>query len=133
MGRKLNIDWVEATDLEGSESPDEKVQQRVKDTEARLQAADGIFVPGGFGDRGIEGKARAAGLAREWKKPYLGVCLGMQVAVIQFARDALQLPDATSEEFDTQKQSKNHVIVYIPEISKETMGANMRLGSRWVE
>merc|ERR1712060_584634 len=100
---------------------------------ARLHAADGIFVPGGFGDRGIEGKIHAAGLARRGKKPYLGVCLGMQVALIHFARDVLGLPDATSEEFDTKKESTNHVLVFIPEISKETMGANMRLGSRWVE
>jgi len=136
QGRKLQLEWIDAADLErpkGSSEPDSEVEKRVRGAEARLQAADGIFVPGGFGDRGVDGKARAAGLAREWKKPYLGVCLGMQVAVIQFARDALQLPDATSEEFDTQKQSKNHVIVYMPEISKETMGANMRLGSRWVE
>merc|ERR1712039_476553 len=77
--------------------------------------------------------ARAAGLAREWKKPYLGVCLGMQVAIIAFARDVLGLADATSEEFDKEKKSKNHVIMYMPEISKETMGANMRLGARWVE
>jgi len=60
------------------------------------------------------------------------VCLGMQVALIQFGRDA-GLADATSEEFDKSKTSENHVIVYMPEISKETMGANMRLGARWVE
>merc|ERR1712083_50691 len=104
-----------------------------EEAKARLRAADGIFVPGGFGDRGIQGKARAAGLAREWKKPYLGVCLGMQVALIQFARDVLGLPDATSEEFDTDKKSENHVIMYMPEVPKDAMGANMRLGARWVE
>eukprot|EP00929_Paragymnodinium_shiwhaense_P027582 TRINITY_DN16166_c0_g1_i1.p1 TRINITY_DN16166_c0_g1~~TRINITY_DN16166_c0_g1_i1.p1 ORF type:complete len:663 (-),score=165.40 TRINITY_DN16166_c0_g1_i1:500-2488(-) len=125
MGRKLKIDWIDATDLED--------EAKKAEAEEKLKAADGIFIPGGFGDRGIEGKARAAGLAREWKKPYLGVCLGMQVAVIQFARDMLGLQDATSEEFDKDKKSKNHVIMYMPEISKETMGANMRLGTRWVE
>jgi len=67
------------------------------------------------------------------KKPYLGVCLGMQVAVINFARSVLGLEDATSEEFDTEKTSQNHILMYMPEISKETMGANMRLGTRWVE
>merc|ERR1712203_1056968 len=113
---------------------DEKtLTEKVIKAEARLRAADGIFVPGGFGDRGIQGKARAAGLARERKKPYLGVCLGMQVAIIQFARDVLGLADATSEEFDKEKTSRNHVIMYMPEISKETMGANMRLGARWGE
>jgi len=134
--RKLQVEWIDATDLEkpaGADAQTEEVMERVRNAEARLRAADGIFVPGGFGDRGVEGKARAAGLAREWKKPYLGVCLGLQVAVIQFARDLLGLHDATSEEFDKDKKSPNHLIVYMPEISKETMGANMRLGTRWVE
>lgn len=134
--RKLKLEWIDATHLE-LPSKDarnyEELLQRKKEAEAALKAADGIFVPGGFGDRGVEGKACAAGLAREWKKPYLGVCLGMQVALINFARDLLGLPDATSEEFDKEKQSKNHVIIFMPEISKDTMGANMRLGARWVE
>lgn len=125
--RKLQLDWVDATHLERPDS------EEFRDAEARLKAADGIFVPGGFGDRGVEGKARAAGLARDWKKPYFGVCLGMQVAIIAFARDVLGLPGATSEEFDKDQKSKDHVIMYMPEIAKDTMGANMRLGSRWVE
>jgi len=128
MGRKLKIEWIDATDLEQATDSD-----KVKAAEARLKDADGIFVPGGFGDRGVEGKVRAAGLAREWKKPYLGVCLGMQAAIINFARSVLGLEDATSEEFDAKKTSQNHVLMYMPEISKETMGANMRLGTRWVE
>jgi len=131
--RKLKVEWIDATDLETNENSDTAALEKARQAEAQLQAADGIFVPGGFGDRGIEGKARAAGLARQWKKPYFGVCLGMQVAIIQFARDVLGLADATSEEFDKEKKSQNHVIMYMPEISKETMGANMRLGSRWVE
>lgn len=57
----------------------------------------------------------------------------MQVALIQFARDLLGLPLATSEEFDKEKKSQDHVVMYMPEIAKDTMGANMRLGSRWVE
>jgi CTP synthase len=139
VGRKLHLDWIDATDLEEPKAavigadPSDEAKERIRNAEARLQAAHGIFVPGGFGDRGIEGKARAAGLARQWKKPYLGVCLGMQVAIIQFARDLLGLSDATSEEFDKNKHSKNHVLLFMPEISKETMGANMRLGTRWVE
>lgn len=138
MERKLRIDWVDATDLEkpatlAAGEDEAQVMERVRATEERLRAAHGIFVAGGFGDRGIQGKARAAGLARQWKKPYFGVCLGMQVALIQFAREVLGLEDATSEEFDKTKASKNHVVHYMPEISKETMGANMRLGSRWVE
>jgi len=133
--RKLKIDWIDATDLEKSPvgRDDPEASERLLAAEAKLRAAHGVFVPGGFGDRGIEGKARAAGLAREWRKPYFGVCLGMQVAIIQLAREVLGLPDATSEEFDKHGASKNHVIMYMPEISKETMGANMRLGARWVE
>merc|ERR1719189_3216279 len=138
MQRKLKIDWVDATDLErpakfADEAEQASVVQRIMEAEARLRDAHGIFVPGGFGDRGIEGKIRAAGLARQWRKSYLGVCLGMQVALIHFARDVLGLADATSNEFDVAGTSKNHVLIYMPEISKETMGANMRLGSRWVE
>merc|ERR1719243_433949 len=120
MTRKLKIDWIDATDLETPENADAETLKKVKQAEAQLRAADGIFVPGGFGDRGIEGKARAAGFARQWKKPYLGVCLGMQVALIQFARDMLGYADATSEEFDKEKKSQNHVIVYMPEIAKDT-------------
>mmetsp|Transcript_56698 Transcript_56698/g.106396 ORF Transcript_56698/g.106396 Transcript_56698/m.106396 type:complete len:667 (+) Transcript_56698:55-2055(+) len=134
--RKLQIDWIDATQLElpsKDSSNYEELMKIVTETEAQLRAADGIFVPGGFGDRGVAGKTRAAILAREWKKPYLGVCLGMQVALIGFARSVLGISDATSEEFDTAAASKNHVVIFMPEISKETMGANMRLGSRWVE
>jgi CTP synthase len=136
VSRKLKIDWIDAVDLELPKDGEFRTQEaldRVKATEERLKAADGVFVPGGFGDRGVDGKCRAAGLAREWKKPYLGVCLGMQVAIIQFARDLLGYADATSEEFDKEKKSKNHVLLYMPEIAKDTMGANMRLGTRWVE
>lgn len=138
--RKLRIEWVNSTDLEipasVSHLPEAERQAREagrREAESKLREAHGIFVPGGFGDRGIEGKIRAAGLARQWKKPYFGVCLGMQVALIDFARDVLGIADATSAEFDLASASKNHVLLYMPEISKETMGANMRLGSRWVE
>eukprot|EP00930_Biecheleria_cincta_P095879 TRINITY_DN87779_c0_g1_i1.p1 TRINITY_DN87779_c0_g1~~TRINITY_DN87779_c0_g1_i1.p1 ORF type:complete len:650 (-),score=111.30 TRINITY_DN87779_c0_g1_i1:392-2341(-) len=131
--RRLQIEWIDATHLEKNDCEDEAAPNRRRDAEALLQAADGIFVPGGFGDRGVEGKTKAASFARAWKKPYLGVCLGMQVAVIAFARDVLGLPGATSEEFDKDQKSKDHVIMYMPEIAKDTMGANMRLGSRWVE
>eukprot|EP00403_Amphidinium_massartii_P043075 CAMPEP_0178435660 /NCGR_PEP_ID=MMETSP0689_2-20121128/34043_1 /TAXON_ID=160604 /ORGANISM="Amphidinium massartii, Strain CS-259" /LENGTH=667 /DNA_ID=CAMNT_0020057741 /DNA_START=18 /DNA_END=2021 /DNA_ORIENTATION=- len=127
LTRKLEVRWIDATDLEGT-------GQRQTETEEMLKACHGILVPGGFGDRGIKGKAWAAHLARVWKKPYFGICLGMQVALIQFAQDELRLADATSEEFDSQKKvSKNHIFEFMPEISKDTMGSNMRLGSRWVE
>lgn len=84
IGRKPVIDWVEATDLEdGTKDADPAKYQAAWD---RLYAADGILVPGGFGDRGIEGMVKAASFARVQKKPYLGICLGLQVAVISYAR-----------------------------------------------
>jgi CTP synthase len=68
--------------------------------EALLKGVDGILVPGGFGERGIEGKIATARYARENNIPYLGICLGMQCAVIEFARNVCQLKDANSSEFD---------------------------------
>jgi len=133
MNRKLKVEWIDAMDLEDVTSDKPEDHEKKKNAEARVLSAHGVFVPGGFGDRGFQGKARAAGMARKQKIPYLGVCLGFQVACIQFARDELGLTDATSEEFDRDKKSQNHVIVYMPEISKDTMGANMRLGSHWVD
>ncbi len=77
-----------------------------------LQEYDGILVPGGFGDRGIEGKIEAARYARENKKPYLGICLGMQMAVIEFARNVLGHKDANSEEFNLETA---HPVIHIME------------------
>jgi len=75
-----------------------------------LTPADGILVPGGFGSRGIEGKICAAEFAREKKIPYFGICLGMQIAVIEFARHAAGMPDAHSSEFDPQTP---HPVIYL--------------------
>ena len=141
VGRNLVIVYINSTDLQPAEEavavegePEPVDSQKLYDEAvARMKGCDGIFVPGGFGDRGVEGKIEAARLAREWKKPYFGVCLGMQVALIEFARSKLGMADATSEEFDKEKESKHHVLKYMPEIPKESMGANMRLGARWVE
>ncbi len=89
---------------------------------------DGIIVPGGFGDRGIEGMMLAAAYAREQKLPYLGICLGMQIAVIEFARDAAGLPDANSGEFDEQCRYK--VIDFMVGQSEDIdKGGTLRLGS----
>lgn len=79
-----------------------------------LQGADGILVPGGFGDRGVQGKLLAAKYAREKKIPFLGICLGMQVAVIEFARSVLGLQDANSTEFDPD--TKNPCVIFMPEV-----------------
>ena len=94
----------------------------------KLENIDGIIVPGGFGERGIEGKISTIKYARENKIPFLGICLGMQMAVVEFARDVLNLKDANSSEFS--KTTKNPVI-HIMEEQKEIRkkGGTMRLGS----
>ncbi len=93
-----------------------------------LKDCDGILVPGGFGGRGIEGKLTAAKYAREKNIPYLGICLGMQSAAIEFARDVLKLDDANSEEFDPQ--SKNPVIHLMKDQKNQVQkGGTMRLGA----
>ncbi|MBI4371181.1 MAG: CTP synthase [Elusimicrobia bacterium] len=93
----------------------------------QLEDVHGILVPGGFGDRGIEGKIRVAQLARERKIPYFGLCLGLQTAVIEFARDVLKLAGAHSTEFDPK--SRYPVIDLLPEQkSVKDLGATMRLG-----
>ncbi len=94
----------------------------------KLRGASGILVPGGFGDRGVEGMILAATLAREQRIPYLGICLGMQIAVIAFARSAAGLPEANSGEFDEQCRCK--VIDFMPgQSSGVAKGGTLRLGS----
>ncbi|CAI0546159.1 unnamed protein product [Linum tenue] len=126
LQKKLVVDWVPATDLE-----DETAQEVPMVNLAAcsiFQCADGILVPGGFGDRGVQGKILAAKFARENRIPYLGICLGMQIAVIEFARSVLNMQDANSTEFDTH--TKNPCVIFMPEGSKTHMGGTMRLGSR---
>lgn len=88
----------------------------------------GILVPGGFGTRGIEGMILAIKWAREQKIPFLGVCLGFQLAVIEWARNVLLLPGAQSTEFE--EHTPEPFIIFMPEISKTHMGGTMRLGLR---
>jgi CTP synthase len=114
-GAQVDIDWVNAEDLDDGGLD-------------RLGRFDGILVPGGFGVRGIEGKVRAANYAREEKVPYLGICLGMQVAVIEFARHLAELAGANSTEFDPY--TPHPVIDLMPEqLDVEEVGGTMRLGS----
>ena len=84
MNKQPIIDWVEATDLEDAMKEEDPAKYQA--AWDRLYAADGILVPGGFGNRGVEGMIKAASVARVEKKPYLGICLGLQVAVISYAR-----------------------------------------------
>ena len=96
--------------------------------ESQLDDVDGVLIPGGFGGRGIEGKINAARFAREHKVPYLGLCLGMQVATIEFARDVCGIKDANSTEFD--KDTKEPVISLLEEQrGVKNKGASMRLGT----
>ena len=115
-GRNLEVIWVDAESL------------REKEITSRLQAADGILVPGGFGIRGIEGKIMSACYARENKVPYLGLCLGMQVAVAEFARHVVGFKGANSSEFD--EETEYPVIDLLPEQKDiADMGGTMRLGA----
>ncbi|VAH23588.1 unnamed protein product [Triticum turgidum subsp. durum] len=124
--KKLVVDWVASTDLEdstASEAPD-----AYNAAWSLLKGADGILVPGGFGDRGVKGKMMAAKYARENNVPYLGICLGMQLAVVEFARHVMKFPDADSTEFNPN--TKTPCVIFMPEGSKTHMGGTMRLGSR---
>jgi len=123
---KVNIDYIDAEDIE-------------KNGVACLSGMDAILVPGGFGDRGIEGKIKAAQYARETKTPYLGICLGMQVAVIDYARNIAGMENANSSEFDSK--TPYPVIALITEWTAEDgsieqrdensdLGGTMRLGGQ---
>jgi CTP synthase len=112
-GVELQIDWVDAEDRHLDEA---------------LAAADGILVPGGFGGRGIEGKIAAARFAREREVPFLGICLGMQIAVVEFARHVCGMEGANSSEFDPE--TPYPVIDLLPEQRAiEERGGTMRLGA----
>ncbi|KAH9768122.1 CTP synthase [Citrus sinensis] len=123
---KPSIDWIAASDLE-----DESAKLTPKDHAAAwetLRNAECVLVPGGFGDRGVGGMILAAKYARENNIPYLGICLGMQISVIEFARSVLGLKRANSNEFDSE--TPNPVVIFMPEGSRTHMGSTMRLGSR---
>ncbi len=115
LGREVEIEWIHSAELEKGRGWE------------LVKAVDGIVVPGGFGSRGIEGKINAARFARENKVPYLGLCLGMQVMCIDFARYALNSEDANSTEFD--RSTPHPVIDLLPEQRDiSDMGGTMRLG-----
>lgn len=113
---KVNIHTIDSEKLEN------------EDTDELLSTCDAVLVPGGFGDRGIEGKIKAAKYARENYIPYLGICLGMQVAVIEFARNVCGFSDANSTEFNPQ--TTNPVIDLMSSQKENTkLGGTMRLGA----
>jgi CTP synthase len=115
-GAKIELDWIQAEDVEGLLA------------EGRLRDLDGIVIPGGFGERGIEGKIAAAGYAREHAIPCLGLCLGLQVMVIEFARNMVGLAGANSREFDSVSP---HAVIDLMDEQKVVvdLGGSMRLGA----
>ena len=114
---KTVIDWIESEDIDSLEA-----------AEKRLRGYDGILVPGGFGKRGIQGMIYTIQYAREYKVPYFGICLGMQCATIEYARDMANLKQADSTEFDPQ--TPNRVIYKLRELlGVDEMGGTMRLGA----
>lgn len=120
LGKKVKIDWLDSSDYE--EDP-----KKLKE----LKQYQGLLVPGGFGERGVEGKIKVIQFARENKIPYFGLCYGMQLAVIEYARHVLGLKDAHTTEIDPQ--TKNPVVVIMDEQRKlmadKNYGGTMRLGA----
>ncbi|CAF3647882.1 unnamed protein product [Rotaria socialis] len=123
--RKLNIRFVHASDLEANRKKEDPVKYH--EAWQQLCSAHGVIVPGGFGSRGVEGKIAAIEWARTQSKPFLGICLGLQCAVIEFARHVLQYKGANSSEFD---KVEHQVVIEMPEHNTGTMGGTMRLGRR---
>lgn len=113
---RVKINWIDSQTITS------------RNIENKLKDCDGIIVPGGFGDRGIEGMILTAEYCRKNKIPYLGICLGMQVSAIAFARYVLKFKDANSREFNPD--SKHKVIDFLPDQNDETdKGGTLRLGS----
>uniref|UniRef100_A0A6V3IIT6 CTP synthase n=1 Tax=Lotharella globosa TaxID=91324 RepID=A0A6V3IIT6_9EUKA len=145
---KLKIVWVESMELEqphGATTPSfESVSpgisperpsparppksERHKKAWDSLKSCQGILIPGGFGSRGVQGKILAVQYARRNQIPFFGICLGMQVAVIEFARHVCALEDSNSTEFD--QHPEHPVVIFMPEGSKTHLGGTMRLGLR---
>jgi CTP synthase len=115
-GARIELDWIQAEDVEGLLA------------EGRLRDLDGIVIPGGFGERGIEGKIAAAGYARENDIPCLGLCLGLQVMVIEYARNVCGMAGANSREFDS---TSPYPVIDLMDEQRDIvdMGGSMRLGA----
>ena len=158
IGRKVNVEWVESSHLEhlshapppngstlqlnghsadtnADETSHVPMSKTPEDPERvseiaweKLCHADGILVPGGFGDRGVEGKIRAIAYARKHDIPFLGICYGMQMAVVEAVRRVFKEPKANSAEVD--KDAPLKAVVFMPEVDKTKLGGTMRVGLR---
>mmetsp|Transcript_3969 Transcript_3969/g.5854 ORF Transcript_3969/g.5854 Transcript_3969/m.5854 type:complete len:570 (+) Transcript_3969:39-1748(+) len=123
VGRRVQLVWIAAEDLEVDDHP----------TWDDLKRCDCGIILGGFGKRGVEGKIAAAKYFRVNKVPFLGICLGMQLAVVEYARHVLNIPNACSQEFTDDPESTNvhdhHAVIFMPDYTKDgKKGGNMRLG-----
>src|SRR3990167_6111220 len=117
LDTRIKIKWIETTDLEKGKT---KVEEELK-------GVNGVIVPGGFGTRGIEGKISVVKYLREKKIPFLGICYGFQMAVIEFARSVCGMKNASTEE--VKKDLENNVICILPEQEEvEGLGGTLRLG-----
>lgn len=126
VGYKLNLKFIEACHLERQTK--QETPHLYYEAWQSLTNSHGVIVPGGFGSRGLEGKIRACQWSRENKKPFLGICLGLQTAVIEFARNVLNLPNANTTEVDPDVE--HALVIDMPEHHPGDMGGTMRLGRR---
>lgn len=126
VGYKLNLKFIEACHLERQTK--QETPHLYYEAWQSLTNSHGVIVPGGFGSRGLEGKIRACQWSRENKKPFLGICLGLQTAVIEFARNVLNLPNANTTEVDPDVE--HPLVIDMPEHHPGDMGGTMRLGRR---
>ena len=124
----LHLEMINSSNLE--KETKEKNPDAYEQAWNALKSCDGVIVPGGFGNRGIQGKIAAINYVREEKVPFLGICLGMQAAVIEYTRNVLGIKDANSEELVPNIPDEKAAIIFMPEGSKEKLGGTMRLGSR---
>jgi len=127
-GQLLRLEMIESSSLEEETKHVDETLWR--ETWTRLKRAQAVVVPGGFGARGIEGKVNAIRYVRENKIPFLGICLGMQVAVIEYTRHVLGRKRASSREFDSSLSDSEAAVIFMPEGDPQHFGGTMRLGGR---
>ncbi|XP_023726011.1 CTP synthase 1 isoform X2 [Cryptotermes secundus] len=125
-GLRLKIKYIEAANLEDVTRSADPVSYH--EAWQQFCKSDGVIVPGGFGKRGVDGKIEACKWCRETKKPFLGICLGLQTAVIEFSRNVLNLTGANTTEIDPD--AEHAIVIDMPEYNPGMMGSTMRLGKR---
>lgn len=124
----LEIIWIETSDLELNNNPSEEEKRRYDEAWKNLKVCNGILIPGGFGRRGVEGMIKICQFAREQKIPFFGICLGLQICVIEVCRNLVGYGDSNSTEFD--EETIHDVVIMMLEYSNQCMGGTARLGSR---